>query len=200
MVVLPIQYLNTHLHELSHALTAVGTGGDVQRIMVFSDGSGVTPVTGGNLLLTASAGYVGATLLGAALIAFSRTPKSAQRSMRFLAVLLAIAMVLWVRGDVMGLVMGWTWVGLLAWQPLLKGQGFVYAAQFLGIQQGLASLQSVAGLVQLSAVTEVHSDATILQQTSGIPAIVWASMWCVFSLVVLGFTLKASWWKHPVSR
>lgn len=197
-VLLPVQYLNTHLHELSHAFVALATGGEVERILVFANGSGVTPVRGGNIVFTASAGYLGATLLGMALIAFSKTPASAQRSMRFLAVLMAIAMILWVRGDIVGLITGFVWVGLLAWQPLLKGQGYVYAAQFLGIQQCLASLGSVLGLVQLSAATEVHSDAMILQQSTGIPAVAWAVLWTVVSLVALGFTARASWRHRPV--
>ena len=43
-LMLPIEYLNTHIHELFHAIAAVGTGGRADKILVFPDASGVTPV------------------------------------------------------------------------------------------------------------------------------------------------------------
>src|SRR5690348_9171182 len=75
-ILLPLQYLNTHLHEFSHALVAIATGGSVDTIKVFSDGSGVTYASGVDILVN-SAGYIGATIIGGLMIVFSRTERGA---------------------------------------------------------------------------------------------------------------------------
>jgi len=198
MLLLPLSYLNTHLHELSHALAAIATGGAPMRILVFADGSGVTPVIGGNTVLLASAGYVGAALMGAAIIYFSRTEPGARTTLRLLAIILAVGMLLFVRGDVVGLISGYAWVALLfAGQRYIKGPGVIYGAQFLGVQQCLNAFRSIYDLVQISARTERTSDAMILQGATHIPAIVWALGWTAFSAVVVFVTLRSAWSRPP---
>ena len=51
LVLLPLQYLNTHIHELSHAVAALASGGQGMNISVFPDGSGVTQFQGGWTIL-----------------------------------------------------------------------------------------------------------------------------------------------------
>jgi hypothetical protein len=193
-VLLPVQYLNTHLHELSHALVAQFTGAEVDEIRVNADGSGVTPVRGGNMLFIASAGYLGSSVFGALMIYFGRTEKTARLTLISLVALLCMSMVVWVRGDAVGEVSGIGWIVLLVGAALLlKRNGLVFFCQFLGLQQCLSSVQSMFELVKISSVMEVHSDATILQTDTGIPAIVWAMTWSVLSLVLVIWTLKVSW-------
>src|SRR5437588_3747956 len=67
-LLLPFRLFVTMVHETSHALVGAVTGGQVFGIEISLDGSGVTLVRGGNLFLTASAGYVGSGLFGAGLL------------------------------------------------------------------------------------------------------------------------------------
>ena len=85
---LPLVYLSTHIHEFCHALTAILTGGAVDYIKVFSNGSGVTLVEGGNQFLVDSAGYLGATTLGIVLILFGRTAARAKIAFGVLGVVM----------------------------------------------------------------------------------------------------------------
>ena len=62
----PFNYLNTHVHEMCHAVVGILTGGQVQDIKVFGDTSGVTHALGGNAFLVLNAGYLGSTLVGGA--------------------------------------------------------------------------------------------------------------------------------------
>jgi len=187
-------YLNTHIHELCHAITAVGTGGSVDYIAVFADGSGVTPVAGGSMLFTASAGYVGAALVGGLLIASSRTPKRAATMLWITCLCIAISLLLFVRGDTVGVISGVFWVvalGLMARK--LSGDNVVFAAQFIGMQMALTSLQAFLVLLKVTTSTERQSDALILQDGSGIPAFVWASGWLVFGLFAIALALVSAW-------
>lgn len=194
LLLLPLLYLNTHLHEMSHALAAVLTGADVQRIVVNTDGSGMTPVQGGNILVVASAGYLGASMFGAAMIYAGRTEKGAKSMLWALSALLIVSMLLWVRGDAVGEAAGIGWIvllGILA--ATLKGKWAMFGAQFFGLQQCLNAVTSVFTLVQLSVGTEVHSDATILYDATGLPPVLWAVGWTAFSLGLVGWTLRETW-------
>lgn len=196
-LMLPLIYLNTHIHELCHAVTALVTGGHVSYIAVHADGSGVTPVSGGSLLLTASAGYVGSALVGGLMIAFSRTPKQATNMVWLAFGFIVASMLLFVRGDMIGILSGLFWILALAMMAKkLTGPNIVFAAQFIGMQLALTSLQSFLVLLKLTSATEVHSDAEILYRVTGIPSFAWALGWSIFGLALVGVSLHSAW-KSP---
>ena len=193
LISLPIEYLNALTHEMCHAITAVVTGGRVENIQVFPDGSGVTPVWGGMPQLVGSAGYIGASLIGVLILLFSRTPEGARTSLRLLAVSLAASLIFWVRGE-FGLVTSILWVAaLFSLAAYLPAKGALFVATFLGIQQCLHSLMALLTLAGVSFFTERHSDALLLQQTTGLPAAFWAVSWMGFSLAVMGIALRGMW-------
>ena len=144
LVLLPLELLNTHIHEFCHAVVALATGGQVGYIRVLSTGDGVTPVLGGNAILTASAGYVGAAILGGLMLLSTRTEKGARTALMIAAFALTLSMTLWVRGDIAGVASGLLWIFLLfAMARGLKGDTLIFAAQFIGIQQCLRTVQSL---------------------------------------------------------
>ncbi len=193
---LPLEYLNAHTHEMCHAITAILTGGKVEQIDVFSNGSGVTPVLGGYLPLVASAGYVGASLIGVLIILYSRNPNGARMSLRLLGTALGGSMLMWVRGDIVGVISGIAWVAILfVLAARLPAKGILFAATFIGIQQCLHSVMALLTLMDISFFSERHSDAILMQQSTGLPASFWAVGWSVFSLALVGITLRGAWRK-----
>ena len=187
--------LDTHFHELCHALAAWATGAQVQSIQVNRDGSGVTWIAGGNSLVETSAGYVGASIVGALTIFFGRTPSAARITLCVLSGMLAFSMVMLVRGDVVGEVSGFFWTAALFGLSRLNGSKLLFAVQLVGIMQCLNAIQALYQLLQISAFTEGESDALILQHETGVPAMVWAISWGIFSLVLMGFALQRAWVK-----
>jgi hypothetical protein len=200
LLLLPLQYLNTHLHEMCHAIMAAATGGDPLRILVFANGSGVTPIMGGNVFIEASAGYIGATLIGSAMIFFGRTPERARIVLGVVAGMLLMSQILWVRGDSVGVVSGWFWTAILFCAArFLKGTPALFVCQLVGLEQCLNAIGSVYELFKISAFTETHSDALIVQSVTFIPAVAWASLWCVFSLLMVALTVRKAWVQRPKS-
>ena len=200
-IALPLIYLNTHIHELCHALVAIGTSGHVEHILVFGNGSGVTPVVGGSLILTASAGYVGSSLVGGALIVSSRKAKNARIALWVLFVSMALSMLLFVRGDLIGWISGLLWAGTLAvLAKTLKEKQIVFAGQFLGLQLVLTCFQAFLVLMQISVISERQSDAMILAQLTGLPAILWASIWLILGILVVWGSLFRAWKPERHSR
>lgn len=194
LVLLPLQYLNTHAHEFFHAVAALGTGGGVQHIMVNADGSGVTNIGGGSVLVVASAGYLGTAILGGILLAAGRTDHGARNCLWALAGLLALSMVVWVRGDLVGVLSGLVWIAILGVAAKnLKGDALHFALAFLGVQIGLQSLQSLLVLLNISTFTNVQSDAAILQNVTGIPALFWALLWTGLGGLAVWGGLRTAW-------
>lgn len=193
-IAIPLTLLNTHIHELFHALAGIGTGGRVEFIRVFSDGSGVTPVYAGSLPILAAAGYVGSGVVGALIIWGASNERGARLALGVLCAVLAMSMLLFVRGDAVGWLSGLVWVVALFVQArYFRGKIAIFTAQFIGVQQCITSLQSLLILLQISAATERQSDAALLGQATGIPAIVWAVAWSLLSMSLMGLALRAAW-------
>lgn len=193
-LLLPIALLNTHIHELCHALAALATEGSVMNIYVHADTSGVTHVSGGMTFLVAAAGYVGTSVVGGVMIAGSKAARSARRMLLILAGALAFALLMFVRGDLLGILSAIFWIGTCALgAKKLKDDGAIFAAQFLGFQLCLSSLFSFLTLLNLSWTSGGHSDAKIMENASGVPAMVWATAWMLLSLVVMILSIRSSW-------
>ncbi len=193
-ILTPLIYFNTHIHELCHALVGMATGGYVERIVVESNGNGHALIGGGNLILTASAGYVGSAIVGAIMIAGAKNGRGARAMLLAAAAFLAISMALFVRGDVVGVVSGLAWVSALAAAGLkLPVDWRTFAAQFVGVQLCLTSAHAFFALLQLSISSEAMTDAEALERVTGMPGILWATGWFAVSALAVGLGLRRAW-------
>lgn len=196
-VIVPLSYLNTQIHELCHALAAVATGGVPHEIIVFPDGSGVTPTSGGFMPLVAAAGYVGAAVVGMAMLMIGRTEPSARMVLRVLAVVMGLGLVLWQHNPVsngFGILTGLFWItALVVFSNYAKGSTLIFGVQFVAVQQGINAIRSLIDLLIISSRTAAHSDAMIMQSQTGIPALIWAGIWCGISAVLLMQGLRKAW-------
>jgi len=66
-IIYPFRLLVTFVHETGHGLTAVITGGNFLRFVVYENGGGVATTSGGSPFFVLSMGYLGAALFGAVL-------------------------------------------------------------------------------------------------------------------------------------
>ena len=83
-LVYPFQLFATLIHELSHGLAALATGGHFVAFTISADTSGLATTAGGWRWLVISAGYLGAALFGALLlVSTNRSP--GPRARRWLA-------------------------------------------------------------------------------------------------------------------
>jgi hypothetical protein len=96
VVTYPFLIFSTFIHETSHALTAVLTGGRVDSLIVRLNGSGVTYTHGGIQFLISSAGYIGTTLFGGILLVVSRRREHVRGALYACAFLVSIVTALFV--------------------------------------------------------------------------------------------------------
>src|SRR5687767_11529044 len=81
-LVYPIRLFVTFIHEGSHALVAILTGGSVQSLTIASDGSGAVYSAPSGFLgqvLTSSAGYLGTAFFGVLMLILIRRSVSPRR-------------------------------------------------------------------------------------------------------------------------
>lgn len=189
----PFRMLSTFIHELSHALAALLSGGSVGQITLESNGSGQTLTTGGIALLIASAGYVGTTALGSLLLRSTSKEKLAKPLLFGLGAILLLATILFGGNAVV-----WIWGLILAsglaasglWMPKRMAR---FALSFLSIQVLLNSVFDLDTVLFTSISGGVQTDATNLAQLSHgfIPALVWALGWSAISALTLLVTLRS---------
>lgn len=89
----PFALFGTFIHEAWHALASVLTGGKVTGMHVNWDTSGVTWSSGGSRFVTASAGYLGSTITGGALLLAARKQNWAQPTLIITGALTLLATV-----------------------------------------------------------------------------------------------------------
>ncbi len=194
----PFQLYGTFVHELSHGLAAVLTGGEFRRFVVHPDLSGTALSTGGIRWIVVSAGYIGSAIFGGILTLLSVSAVPARRVLVWLGLTLGVLSLLFVR-NLFGLAAG---VVLAA---LLYGAGRKLRETWadsllllLAVQMMLNALDSVFDLVQISAASgATRTDAQIMAQATGIPAIVWAGLWSSLSLLILLAALRLAYRRVP---
>lgn len=188
----PARLFVTFIHEGGHALAAVLTGGIPAALGVSPDGSGVTLTRGGIGAVINAAGYLGATLYGALLLALLRRGMAAQKLLLVMAGSVALTLPLALLGLVaapgafFALVTGVPIAAalFLAAKKLARPNQELLVG-FLGVQCVLNAFYDLKTLFLLSAHTNTHTDAMNMQQATLIPAIVWASLWMVSAVAIL---------------
>jgi hypothetical protein len=196
----PLRLLVTFIHEGSHAMAAVLTGGHVRTLLLQMDnGSGVTYSGGGIGPVVSSAGYLGATLYGTLLLAALRRGVAGRRLLAFTGALIGALTLFFVRPvwpgqvpDYSALTFPWTlfWgialsAGLLFAAKRLPERAAAGVAAFLGVQFVLNALFDLKTLFDLSVSTGAQTDAQNMFRMTLIPAPVWAVLWIVTAFAML---------------
>lgn len=180
----PLRLFVVLLHEVSHGLAAVATGGRIVSIELSPAEGGLCTTAGGWAVVVLSAGYLGSALWGALLLVlgFRGTP----RAHRALAALIGVALVLltlvYVRsafGFLYGLSAGVLLVGVARWLP---DGASSFILRVLGVTSLLYAPWDIVSDLILRSVPA--SDASALARMTGIPALAWGVAWLAASVLV----------------
>lgn len=180
--VFPLKIFVVFLHELSHGLAAILTGGSIVRIELSAAEGGLCVSRGGNPFLVTSAGYLGSLAWGAALLLLGARARSGHLVLGFLGCVFLATTVLWVRslfGIGYGLIAG----GLLLLASVrLSPSASSVLTKVLGVTSCLYAVWDI-GSDTLSR-SLAGSDASALARLTGIPGVVWGVLWITIALVV----------------
>lgn len=187
-VAYPFRIFVVFLHEISHGLAAVLTGGRIVSIGLSFDEGGVCVTQGGSRFLILSAGYLGSLLWGALFLLLAAWRRRAPAALALIGLFTLVVTLLYVR----------TWFGffygLAAAAALLLvagklepevSEGLLAA---IGVMSCLYAVWDVASDVLLRSIPS--SDASALAGLTGIPAVVWGVLWIAASLWVIVSVLR----------
>lgn len=187
----PFKLFTTWVHECGHAVAAVLVGGRVMSITIQPDTSGLTQSLVPSTLfargVVASAGYLGAALVGCLLMAATRVEKWAHAILLGVGVCMLVTVLLWMR-NLFGVAAVVAWgVALIAMarrRKLTNAVTFLFS--LLAIQ---VALNSVYDIRVLFLIDGGPSDAATMARLFLVPAWMWATMWMVISIAMLCATI-----------
>ena len=182
-IVTPLKLFVVLLHEISHGLAAVATGGAIEKIVVTSDLGGACYCGGGDAFLTLSAGYLGSLLWGAALVLVAaRLGRRSSWITGTIGILIGLVAVLYVRnpfGLLFGLVFGAALIAAARYLSPAVNERVLWA---LGLTSCLYAVLDIKS--DVLDRPELRSDARMLAEMTGIPTVVWGGVWIAAALFV----------------
>lgn len=189
LAVYPLKIFVVFLHELSHALAGVATGGHVDRITLSPQEGGATYVSGGIAFITLSTGYPGSLVWGLLLLlAADARPARARLVMSLLACTMLFATVMLVRslfGFAFGLLFGFS---LLLASRRLSAGGVRMSLTVLGLTSALYAVLDIRD--DVLARPAMESDANMLAHMTGVPTVVWGVLWISVALVACYMVMR----------
>jgi hypothetical protein len=182
-LVTPLKLFVVLLHEISHGLAAVATGGTIDRIVVTPDLGGACYCGGGDAFVTLSAGYLGSLLWGAALVLIAaRFGRRSPWITGAIGVFIGLVTVLYVRnpfGLMFGLGFGAALVAAARYlSPAANGR----VIWVLGLTSCLYAVLDIKS--DVLDRPELRSDARMLAEMTGVPTVVWGGLWIAAALFV----------------
>ncbi len=181
-VVYPLKVLVVLLHEISHGIAAVLTGGSIVKIEVSAAQGGSCVTSGGWRFATLSAGYLGSMLFGAGILVAAAKSRVDKKLATGFGVFLLVVTLLYVR-NTFGLVTGIGVGGALVFMGLkLPNRVSDVALKVIGATSCLYAILDIVDDVLRRR--HLRSDAVMLAELTHIPSVVWGVLWVGLSVVV----------------
>lgn len=188
-LLLPLRILVVVFHEAGHALTALATGGEVVAVTVSPNEGGLTLTRRGSHLLILNGGYLGSIAAGAILLRLARADGRGRPVLALLGLVLAAAALVWFRpllsfGFAYALLGG---IGMIALSTRLRHEAADWIVRTVGVFSLLYGFLDVKSDVLDFGLQagSVRSDAAMLAEATGIPALLWGLGWIVVGVLVV---------------
>ena len=179
----PVKIFVVMLHEISHGLASIATGGTIERIVLDPQQGGACYCGGGNAFLTLSAGYLGSLFWGVVLLAATGVRRIPNQVLVFLVgALVFLLTALYVRNG-FGLAFGLAFGAVLmaAGRKLRSGASRVLLTG-LGLTSCLYAILDIKS--DVLDRPELRSDAAMLAELTGVPTTTWGVIWIAVAAIV----------------
>lgn len=207
LVLYPFKLLATWIHEMSHGVVMLLAGAGFDSLKIYEDTSGIAYATSGTgnvgRAAIASAGYMGASLIGAVLLFFAQKDRGCRVALGVFALAMALSAALWIDNR-FGL-----WVGYGG------AVAFALAAAVLPERWASWALSFVAAQACINAVLDIRvlfrpqlvingeavraSDAHKMAEAASGSATVWASLWLLWSFAIFFVALRLIYLRERAS-
>ncbi len=193
IVSIPLNWLETYFHEISHGLAALLTGGEIMRIQLFASGAGECTTRGGLSFFITFFGYAGATLWGWVIFKLANSHQRIAQIFSAIMILLLIASIIFWARDLLTIII----ISSLAvmFVLVIKLRRLYYLQillKFFGLSILLNSLFSPTYLFDGRDL----GDGAALASMTLIPELVWVMLWCLFAVFAIYSLIKMNKKRH----
>lgn len=181
--VLPLKLFVVFLHEISHGIAAMATGGRIDRIVIDMNEGGACYCGGGSPFVTLSAGYLGSLGWGLLLVWLARFERRAHWTTAAVGAATGLITLFFVRswfGFAFGLAFAATLIAAARW---LSGRWNARVLYALGLTSALYAILDIKSDVLDRPGLE--SDARMLAELTGVPTLIWGILWAGIALGVV---------------
>lgn len=189
----PIKLFVVLLHEISHGIMSVFTGGRIVSIQVTENLGGQCLTNGGDTFMVASAGYLGSLVFGSALFISSYDHQKAMWINSIISMLLIFFTANYMVGAI-GIILALIFSVILFLSPRYFNKTIhKYLMKSLGLISSLYVLVDIKE--DLLTFTYQETDAHLLAKLTGIHAVFWGILWFIISVVIIYFLFKYGYTK-----
>ena len=182
-ILFPVKLIVVFLHESSHALAAILTGGNIIKMDIGLNLGGRSEISGGNTFIIASAGYLGSFLFGSAFF-YSTYSKEYDRwiiiTIMTVIILFAVNVITNVTIQLLAVLFA-ALVLLSLWFLPAKFNKYIFKS--LGLISCIYVVYDIKEDILTSASSS--SDASIIARLTGIPGLFWGLLWIAISVTGL---------------
>lgn len=189
----PFSLLATYLHESSHGIMAIITGGKLLEFTIESNTSGLAYTCGGIRFLISSAGYLGTTIWGALLL-FAILNKTSEKKILISLSSFLLIFTLLFSGNFIAFLTGISFSIFFYLLLKIKNTNITnIIISLISIELCLQSFNDILNLIFLSK-TNTITDAHSLSETfyGLIPPILFAIIWAMISIYIYYLVFKIS--------
>ncbi|MBN2571197.1 MAG: M50 family metallopeptidase [Ignavibacteriales bacterium] len=190
-VIYPIKLFVVLIHEMSHGIFAILSGGEIVEIKITETLGGTCVTRGGSSFIIATAGYLGSLLFGAMLFMSAYKRNVSLWTCGILVVLLIIFAANFITGT-LGILFALSFaILLLISTKFFNKKVHSYIMKFFGL---VSCLYVIIDIKEDLLTTEYFdSDAQTLAYLTDIPPIVWGVLWLAISIFVVYKLFKYSY-------
>ena len=198
LVLYPFKLLATWIHEMSHGVVMLLTGAGFDSHEIYNDTSGIAYASAGTgqvgRAAIASAGYMGASMVGGALLFFAQGNRGCRIALGLMAAAMAASSALWIENR-FGLWVGYGGAAAFALAAVALPERWAsWALSFVAAQACINAVLDIRVLFRPQLVIngqEVRaSDAhKMAESVSGSPTL-WAAVWLLWSFFIFFVALK----------
>ncbi len=182
-VMIPLKILVVFLHEVSHGLAAVLTGGKVESITLSTAQGGLTTTRGGSVFAILSAGYIGSLLIGVVIMVIALRTHADRALMAALGVATLLITAVYMREAfpmAFGLGTGFL---MLAMARFLSRDANDMVLRLIGLTSMIYVPYDIfSDTIQRAGL---RSDAFMLAENFGGATQMWGVIWLGISAVVI---------------
>ncbi|MFC1669024.1 M50 family metallopeptidase [Spirochaetota bacterium] len=190
IVVYPIKIFVVLLHEISHGIAAVITGGSIVKIEISSNQGGVCYTLGGLRFIILSAGYLGSMFWGGLILVMASRSKFDKYISIIIGVIILIITAVFIRnafGLIYGIVFSLVMVAL-GWFVNMEVNDFIL--KVIGLTSILYAIIDIKDDLLTRQIPS--SDASMLGKFYFGSSTFWGILWVIIALLMAFLFLRIS--------